>query len=466
MPTRNGALVLDIWRFNRHAKVFQRNAFTMELAMRVIVQPRQLFFVILAACAGSALAQAPANRDLERFLPNHGNSVYAAAGLLRQWPPEGPKRLWRVELGWGKSAIVEADGWAFTAAETDERQYAVCLDPLTGTTRWKRLLLPKPNRHFTQGPVTSPVIDADRVYFIPNASNTDVWDMSCPIVCFKTDGTELWRVDKSFWATEASTPLIVGDTLYVSADSPDRVVLVALDKMTGALRWSVAVEPSPGGRELGAPASLTYQIVVGIAQVIVATYGTKEVLGVHAETGAIMWRYPYPVPNSIGMISTPVAIGSRLFVCAGEGKSKDFSACLEMQAVDGKITYQQRYLSTKLQNNMFNTVAVYHDTVFGFGGNRAAGFLHCTNFADGRLLWKEASREWTKDQNLVIADGLLFCLTKSGDLVMAEATRDRYHELGRVHLDVNLGRPQQPTIANGRLYIRGMRWALCYQIAE
>ena len=81
---------------------------------------------------------------------------------------------------------------------------------------------------------------------------------------------------------------------------------------------------------------------------------------------------------------------------------------------------------------MFNTVAVYQDAVFGFGGNRSAGFLHCTNFADGRLLWKEASREWTKDQNLVIADGLIFSLTKSGDLVMAEATRDRYHELGRV----------------------------------
>ncbi len=32
---------------------------------------------------------------------------------------------------------------------------------------WKTLLYPKPNRHFTKGPVTSPVIDGDRVYYIP-----------------------------------------------------------------------------------------------------------------------------------------------------------------------------------------------------------------------------------------------------------------------------------------------------------
>jgi hypothetical protein len=55
------------------------------------------------------------NTDLERFLPNHGNSVFNAAGLLRRWPPTGPKELWRVEIGWGKTAVLEADGRAFTA---------------------------------------------------------------------------------------------------------------------------------------------------------------------------------------------------------------------------------------------------------------------------------------------------------------------------------------------------------------
>ena len=78
---------------------------------------------------------------------------------------------------------------------------------------------------------------------------------------------------------------------------------------------------------------------------------------------------------------------------------------------------------------MFHTAAVYQDAVFGFGGGGKAGFLHCTNFADGRLLWKEESKDWTKDQNMVIADGLIFALTKNEELVMGEASRQRYREL-------------------------------------
>lgn len=423
----------------------------------------------LASLAGprpSARAAEAENRDLERFIPNHGNTVYEAKGLLRKWPAEGPKELWRAEIGLGKSAVVEAGGLAFTATETDGKQWAVCLDPATGDTLWKRLLLAKENRHFAKGPVTSPVVDGDRVYAIPYAIfESDVWEMRCPIVCFKTDGSELWRAHETFWATEASVPMVVGDTLYVGADNPQRVVLVALDKMTGALRWSVKAE-SEKDRELGAPASLTYQVVEGIPQVIVATYGTRELFGVHAESGQIMWRHPYPADIIIGLVSTPVAVGSRLFVCGGEGKNRNFSVLLQMEAVDGKIACREVYRSTELQTNMYNTVAVYENAVFGFGGNKRVGFLHCTNFEDGRLLWKEDGEEWTKDQNLIIADGLIFALTKQNELVMAEANRDGYRELGRVALGLELGRPQQPTLANGRMYVRGVDSVVCYQVAQ
>lgn len=418
-----------------------------------------------AAPASEPASQQPAQGNLERFLPADGNSVYAAAGLLRTWPEDGPKRLWTAEIGWGKSAVVESRGAAYTATETDDQQWAVCLDPLTGETRWKTLLHAGPNRHFAKGPVTSPVVDSDRIYFIPYATGSDVWDMRCPIVCLEDDGTERWRLDKGLWATEAATPLVVGDTLYVAADNPDRVVLAAVDKMTGAVRWTAAVAESDRGRELAASSSVTYQVVEGIPQVIVATYGTREVLGVHAETGEIMWHYPYPAPIILGMISTPVAVGSRLFVCAGEGKGKAFSACLQMRAADGRIACEELYVSTELQTNLYNTVAVVDGAAFGFGGNETAGFLHCTDFTDGKLLWKKASREWTTQQNLVAADGLLFALTKGNDLVLAEASRDGYQELGRTHVEIELGRPQQPTIANGRLYLRGVDAVSCYRVA-
>jgi outer membrane protein assembly factor BamB len=137
-----------------------------------------------------------------------------------------------------------------------------------------------------------------------------------------------------------------------------------------------------------------------------------------------------------------------------------------MSAADGKITYRERYLSTQLQNNMYNTVAIYEDAVFGFGGGAKAGSLQCTNLEDGRLLWEHKHRDWTKDQNLVVADGLIFAITSGGELVLAEASRNGYQELGRVKVPADLEKPQQPTIANGRLYIRGTNAVVCYQVGQ
>lgn len=420
----------------------------------------------LLAAGSLALAGETGSTDLPRFLPNNGNCVYQVQGLLRQWPAGGPKELWRAEVGWGKSAVVEVGGVAYTAGETDDKQWALALDPATGATRWKKLLLDKPNRHFEKGPVTSPVVDGDRIYFIPyTIFEKDVWESRAPIVCLKTDGQPLWRADKTFWATEASTPLVVGDTLYVSSDNPQRHVLVAVDKFTGKLHWSVTATP-PKRNELGAPASLTYQVVDGIPQIIASTYGTRELLGVHAKTGEVMWRYPYPANIIIGLVSTPVAIGPRVLVCGGEGKNRNFSACLEMKGVNGKISFKELYVSTELQTNMYHTASIHDGAVFGFGGGAKAGFLHATNFEDGKLLWKEESKDWTKDQNMVVADGLIFALTKTDEVVLAEASRERYRELGRVKPGIEMGRQQQPTIANGRMYIRGAKWVVCYQVGK
>ena len=195
---------------------------------------------------------------------------------------------------------------------------------------------------------------------------------------------------------------------------------------------------------------------------IVATYGTREVLGVHAETGEIMWRYPYPAEIRIGLVSTPVAVGSRLFVCGGEGKGRNFSACLQMQAKTER-SLTGNFIAAP---NGRRTCTIRSPSIRTPCSASAAGPKRASCTAPisptAACCGKKRTR-WTKDQNLVIADGLIFALTKNGDLVLAEASRERYRELGRVRVPIELGRPQQPTIANGRLYIRGEQAVVCYQ---
>jgi hypothetical protein len=63
-----------------------------------------------------------------------------------------------------------------------------------------------------------------------------------------------------------------------------------------------------------------------------------------------------------------------------------------------------------------------------------------------------------------VADGLIFAVTKKDELVLAEANKTAYKELGRVNPGIKLGIPQQPTLFGGRLYLRGTDTVVCYQV--
>jgi len=422
-----------------------------------------LCLLILPAAGAGAQA---GDGAYARLLPNDGNNVYPAKGLLRQWPAGGPKELWRTTIGDGKSAVIEAGGRAFTAAQTEGRQWGFCLDPATGKTLWRTMLATNENHHQVSGPLSSPVVDGDRVYFIPYKNdNGDIFKLRCPVFCLRgSDGGVVWSEGDKFVSTEGSTPLIVGNTLYISSSYRD-CALVAVDKMTGKLLWKTP-EPADAGQKavFGAGASLTYQVVGSIPQIIVSIYRNDN-MGVNAQTGEILWHWRLPTPVSSGMVSTPVAVGSRLFMSGFQGPGS-WGICLDMQVKDGHIAPVTRTQSNRLQCNAFHTVSIVDGAVYGFGLGAEQECLQCTDLDTGRLLWEQAGPDWTRKCNLTIADGLIFALTKKEELVLAEANKTGYKELGRVNPGIKLGIPQQPTLFNGRLYLRGIDTIVCYQAAQ
>jgi outer membrane protein assembly factor BamB len=419
--------------------------------------------MLLAAASGAKAADS----GYVRFLPNDGNNVYPVTGLFRQWPAGGPKELWRVTIGDGKSAVVEAGGRAFTAAQTEGKQWAVCLDPKTGQTLWRTVIANNENHHQVTGPVTSPVVDGDRVYYIPYKNeNGDMYKLRCPVLCLRAaDGSVVWSEGEKFVSTEGSTPLIVSNTLYVSSSYRD-CILVAVDKMTGQLLWK-APETADTAQTIaayGAGSSLTYQVVGGIPQIILSVYRNDN-MGVNAGTGEVLWHWQLPTPPvSSGMVSTPATVGSRVFM-SGFQAPGSWGICLDMQVKDGKIQPVVRTQSNKLQCNAYHTVSIVDGAVYGFGMGAQEESLQCTDFDTGALLWEKGGPDWSRKGNLTVADGLIFAVTKKDELVLAEANKTGYKELGRVNPGIKMGIPQQPTLFNNRLYLRGTDAVVCYQIA-
>jgi outer membrane protein assembly factor BamB len=426
---------------------------------------RTLWLAALISAGLAASDAVAAEGRLERFLPANGNNVYPAQNLLRSWPTNGPRELWRVSLGVGKSAVAETPGRLFTMVESNKQQFAVCLDPATGRSLWRQLLVTNGNSHVVKGPVSGVLADGDRVYCFPYKNeNENMWKPHEPCFCLSAaDGRVLWHEAEAYNCSEGTTPLIVGDRLYVGGGGRENI-LAAADKLTGRLLWKVAEDRDAGHKEVYVTgASLMYQEVGGVPQVVVAVY-KHDLMGVHARDGRILWHWKLEKFASSGMVPTPVAIGERLFISASQN-GVDYSACLEMSARDGGITPKLVYESTRLQCSAYHTPSVHDGAVFGFGRGTEQPALQCTSFDDGRLLWQQETPDWKRDRQLTVADGLIFALTTRDELVLAEASRAGYRELGRFDPKVKMGLPQQPMIANGRLYLRGDDTLACFAIA-
>jgi outer membrane protein assembly factor BamB len=410
---------------------------------------------------GTARAAEP---GMIRFLPENGNNVFNEKGLLRQWPAGGPKELWRIQAGIGKCAIIEAAGRAYTLSEIDGKQWALCLDPQTGKEIWRHLLLDRSTWHEAPGPVTTPVIDGDRIYCIPYDNlRKIVREPRCPVICLRTrDGSEVWANRDGDWAAEGSMPLIKGDKLYYGAYGRDHV-MIALDKMTGKVLWRVG-DPAIKGKlqTYGAGASLTWQVVDGIPTVVMGVF-QQDQIGVHAEKGEILWHWVFPKALVSALISSPVTMGNRVFLSGFQGATS-WGACVELKAKGGKIEPRTVYIDNKLQCNGYHTVSIVDGAVYGFGRGTEWDALQCTDYATGKLLWQQEGAEWSRQNNMTVADGLIFALTKNNELVLAEANKTGYKELGRVKPGLKLGIQQQPTIYNGRLYLRGEDGIVCYQV--
>jgi outer membrane protein assembly factor BamB len=400
------------------------------------------------------------NTDLNRSIPVDGNTVYNAAGLLRTWPKDGPKELWRLKTGPSIGVTVESGGRAFATGQLDGKQWAYCLEAKTGKIIWKTELGPEymlPGHWW--GTVASPLVDEDRVYYIPyRRVNREGGPEICPLICLRvSDGKELWRSGGDIPLVNGfSTPLVVGGTLFVLPQI-EKDILVALDKVSGKVLWT-GKERQP--RHGGAPyagASPTYLELDRQGQLIYGL-GNGEIIGVSVKDGSILWAIPRAMGH--GLMASAAAVANRVFLTCGESR---FSMCIELKKRKGQYEARIVYQSSKDHLNYFHTPSIHDGAVYGFSTSR----LQCTSLASGEVLREQREpRDWDTRQQLIVADGLILALTKSGELVMAEANKTGYKELGRVRHGLDMGHTQHPTIANGRLYIRGVDTVVCYQLTE
>ena len=372
--------------------------------------------------------------DWPFFRGPHNNGVSLESGWLVQWPKSGPRVAWRKDLGIGASSFVVVGNRVISMGNRQDTDTVWCLDAESGRVVWQYDYACKFEDHnFEGGTSSTPTVDGALVYTLGYDGQ---------VHCLNSEnGRLVWRkhlVDDfdgrySSW-DYAGSPLVIGDRVIFDTGA-DGNSTVALDKATGQKLWGVGADLAG----YATPIPLEY---AGVSAVLV--FKARAMVAHDLADGRELWRIGWKTNYDVNA-STPTVIGDKLFISSGYRGRRARGALFRLAEPEPRQLWVNDDIETKMNS------AVIHEGHVYCISERAGGQLMCVDLRDGTTVWSE--RSFAQYGTLMIADGKLVILDEQGDLVIADATPEKYRELART--TVLSGRCwAMPVLANGRIYVR------------
>src|SRR5438309_7593324 len=223
------------------------------------------FCLVILATPSQARAQLKAGPgDWPGWRGADRTGVSAETGLLKEWPADGPKLLWKATgLGNGFSTPSVAAGRIYLMGSKDGEEFTLALDVKDGKQLWATKIGPvgKEGPPSYPGPRSTPTVDGERIYVIGSDGDLACLDLEGKVIWHKNLGKDLDGT-RGRWAY-AESPLIDGDVL-VCTPGGAKTSLAALNKLTGDVLWKAQV---PGGGE-AAYASAIVAEAAGVRQYV------------------------------------------------------------------------------------------------------------------------------------------------------------------------------------------------------
>jgi outer membrane protein assembly factor BamB len=426
----------------------RNHLFTLSLAL-----PVALLIIWFSARASSETVNhfAPPNTvpsgpsDWPQWRGPERNGMSKDSGLIKQWPSSGPRQIWSISgLGEGYGSLAIKGDRIFVQGTRGGASVVFCLNRADGKTVWSGALGAKVNQSEGNGPRSTPTIDDNRVYVL-----TENGDLAC---LRALDGVPVWRKNilREFGGSNpgwliSESPLIDGDRVIVTPGGSG-AGMVALDKMTGKEIWRA--------KDLSDGAGYASSIAADIGGVrTIMNFTSRAAVGVRASDGKLMWSESSPA-NRTANIATPVFADNKVFFSSDYGTG---GALLGLNARNGEVEADELYFTKEMKNHHGGMVLV-NGYLYGF----SSSILTCLEFATGKKMW--ATRSVGKG-SLAYADGMLYLLSESSLVGLAEANPNAYVEKGRFSVP-DQGRPSwaHPVVAGGKLYIRNQGSLASYDV--
>ncbi len=400
--------------------------------------------VALAATLHGRVAQA----DWPQFLGPTRDGVYVGTALAATWPKEGPRKEWSREVGAGFSGPVVVGGHVLLFHRTGDEEILEAFDIHNGTPLWKT----STDTHyvddfgFDEGPRATPAVAAGRVFTFGAEGRATGYDL-------KT-GTKLWSIDckrslgarKGFFGL-APSPIVGGNVVIFQPGGEDGAGIVALDALSGDLRWK-------SGNDEASYASPVIAEFGGKCRLLALT--RDALLSLDPATGRSIFRYPWRPPMSASVsAATPLVLGDEVFLSASYGTG---AILLKYSDSGPTPVWEQK---DALANHY--ATSVYRDgNFYGFDGRQEQGCnLRCVDAKSGNVRWNESR---FGGGTLLIAGTELIILTDKGELVRAPISAEHFKPTARAQIMPFLARAH-PALSDGRLYARSKDKLFCFDLS-
>lgn len=401
--------------------------------------------------------------DWPSFRGPNRDGVSTDTGLLREWPKDGPPLAWKANgIGEGMGGVAVSRGRVYTTGDSDGSAWLYALNESDGKEAWKAKIGrggKLGNVFRPAGPRGTPTIDGDKIYVLGQHGD---------LVCFTTDGKEVWRTDfvkdlggiVPVWGFSES-PLVDGDKLVCTPGAED-ATLMALDKQTGKPIWKCPVPEGPtGNRGFFGKSGAAYASVIpvdldGKRHYVQLTATT--LVGVAAD-GKLLWRYDRASNTHRINCTTPLYHDGQVFATSSYDAG---SGLVRLKKDEDGVKAEEVYFTRKMRN-LQGGVILHDGHVYGTSGTNQGGLLHCIDFKTGDVKW--ADRAVTAG-SVAFADGRIYYRQEDGTMILFEPNSKAYVERGRFQPPDRSRETAwpHPVIANGKLYLRDQGVLLCFDV--
>lgn len=374
--------------------------------------------------------------------------------ILKEWPVDGPARNWLVPMSDGFCTLSASKGRVLTQVilniDGQLKDVCLCLNAATGETNWTASLedsyYPDGQAGAGDGPRSTPTVSGNRVFVLTS------W---LKLICLDIEnGQEVWRVDfrADYAATvipwqNAASPLVAGDYVYLNANGlTDK--LFCLRKSDGSVVWK-------GQKDKMTQASPVAATILGVPQILF--FAQTGLVSVQPETGAVLWRSPFPYSTSTG--ASPVVGGDIVFCSAGYGGG---STAVRLSLTNDTFVVKPLWRLSSLMSQWMTPVYMdgYLYGLFGYGQNNTAP-LKCVEMATGKTIW---SQPQFGQGGTIGVDGHILVLSESGELVLVKADPAQYTEVARFKA-LNGKCWNAPIVSDGHIYARSISEAIALDVS-